>query len=272
LHTHIMNENLEFAQSSAHGNYYYKVMTDTDPSNPREDFDGLGTMICFHRNYLLGDQKEAKQYSDREDFIFSLSGIDTYSDYYIRKTDKMSDSAVYQMHMDEARKRNLILPLYLYDHGGISISCSSFNDPWDSGQVGWIYVSHEKIRKEYSWKNLTAARIAQIEGYLKGEVKVYDDYLTGDVYGYKIYSPVGDDFDPDETDIEDVAEEISSCWGFYGSNDSSGLKDDVMSYVKYDIKVRDEKLKKDLSSHFEQLKAWIRNKVNIMYRKPLQIA
>jgi hypothetical protein len=40
----------------------------------------------------------------------------------------------------------VILPLYLYDHGGITISCSPFSCPWDSGQVGWIYADYDMIK------------------------------------------------------------------------------------------------------------------------------
>jgi hypothetical protein len=42
----------------------------------------------------------------------------------------------------------VILPLYLYDHGGITMKTSPFNDPWDSGQVGWAYAHKDKYREE----------------------------------------------------------------------------------------------------------------------------
>jgi len=43
--------------------------------------------------------------------------------------------------------------------------------------------------------------LAQIEKYLHGEVKTYNQYLTSDVYGYSI------DVDGEHKD---------SCWGFFG--------------------------------------------------------
>ena len=45
----------------------------------------------------------------------------------------------------------VILPLYLYDHGGITMRTSSFSDPWDSGQVGWIYASKQEFRNEMGY-------------------------------------------------------------------------------------------------------------------------
>jgi len=43
----------------------------------------------------------------------------------------------------------VILPLYLYDHGGITMSTNPFSCPWDDGgQVGWIYASKQKFIDE----------------------------------------------------------------------------------------------------------------------------
>jgi hypothetical protein len=103
-----------------------------------------------------------------------------------------------------AEQHNIIIPLYLYDHSGITISTGDFNDPWDSGQVGWIYASYEDIVKEYgdtSPKNIDKARKLLI-----AETKTYNYYLRSECYGYKIY----------END-----EEIDSCWGFLGDFDEA---------------------------------------------------
>jgi hypothetical protein len=257
-------EDITFAQSSEFGDYYYSILPDTDYSNPREEYDNLGTMICFHRRYLLGDHKESKNYSDPSDFLRTLSGIDTDTPYYERLFEKLSEEEINQYHMDKALKNHIILPLYLYDHSGISISTGSFSDPWDSGQVCWIYVSHTKIQEEYKWKNLTKKRIEQIEKYLKGEVETYDDFLTGNVYGFKVYEPVSPELEAEETD-----EEIHSCWGFFGDPDKSGIKDEVFSIIKCDIEQRRKQAAVSRAKHFDQLKIWIRNKVALIYRTPL---
>ena len=41
------------------------------------------------------------------------------------------------------------LPLYLYDHSGITMNTGGFSCSWDSGQMGWIYATKEDIQKEY---------------------------------------------------------------------------------------------------------------------------
>ena len=35
----------------------------------------------------------------------------------------------------------VFLPLYLFDHSGITMNTSGFSCPWDSGQVGWIFCT-----------------------------------------------------------------------------------------------------------------------------------
>lgn len=101
-----------------------------------------------------------------------------------------------------ADKNNVILPLYLYDHSGITISCSNaypYNDRWDAGQVGWIYASHKEIEEEYGKVNEETLKKA--EDVLVSETNIYDCYLRGECYGYI---------------IEKDGEEADSCWGYLG--------------------------------------------------------
>lgn len=76
-----------------------------------------------------------------------------------------------------------------------------FSCPWDSGQVGYIYVTFERARQEHGWKVMTKARRAKLIECLQDEVKAYDDYLTGQVYGYVLTNDNGDTID--------------SLWGIY---------------------------------------------------------
>jgi len=111
------------------------------------------------------------------------------------------------------------MPLWLYDHSGITMSCGSrtypYNDQWDSGQVGWIVAMKETIVREFFQKNPEDAdwRKKAIE-LMELDVAVYDQYLTNDVYGFTLYegsTPGEDDEDPEWT-------ENDSCWGFFGSD------------------------------------------------------
>lgn len=163
------------------GNYKIEVKPDTDPTNPR-GWDNLGTMVCFHGRYDLGDKTNYKS-----------------TDYY--GWEQLKNGIMKNENV------GVILPLYLYDHSGITMSTSPFSCPWDSGQVGWIFVSKKKMLEEYGGKRVTKKLIARVTEYLIGEVETFDQYIRGDVYGYCI------------TKVDNEDEEVDSCWGFYGEEE-----------------------------------------------------
>lgn len=167
-----------------------EIFVDEDPVNPREWEDNMGTMLCFHRHYNLGDK--------------NVPCIDPY------QFDSWDDMEEYLRKEEDAA---VILPLYLYDHGGITIRTRPYNDPWDSGQVGFIYVTRDKILNEYGRKKLSKKLIEKVKVLLQGEVETYRQYLEGDVYGYRL----------SEDDVE-----VDSCWGFYGNNiRENGMLDQI---------------------------------------------
>ena len=176
------------------GKYLIEIYPDQSPESPRE-WDNLGTMVCFHRNYNLGDEHD-----------YCSGNYDGW--------DEMKEEIIKQENV------HTILPLYLYDHSGITMSTSPFHCPWDSGQVGWIFVSKDKVKNE-------GIDESKIESILKGEVETYDQYLTGDVYGYKVYEV--SECDHGHEHLKD----LDSCWGFYGEED---CMDEGKSIVDYYLK------------------------------------
>lgn len=117
------------------------------------------------------------------------------------------------------------LPLWMYDHGGITMSCGvrtgQYADQWDSGQAGWIVTTkvaaiQEIGYAEADWRDRSTE-------LMQAEVEEYDQYLTGDVYCFTLYSatPVEEGEDPDW-------EEEDSCGGFFGSDIlTNGIEDRV---------------------------------------------
>ena len=160
------------------------IKRDDQFESPRE-WDHLGTMICFHRRYNLGDNHK-------------LSVHDAM---------KLSNS-----------KDLIELPLYLYDHSGITIATTPFSCPWDSGKVGFIYVTKQKAREWFGVKTITKKVKERIIAALESEVKEYDDYLRGNVYYYEEFDSNGDS--------------INAVGGYIGE---SGLNE-IKSYF-YDVEV-----------------------------------
>lgn len=117
-----------------------------------------------------------------------------------------------QVLLEMAEKANVVLPLHLYDHSGITMSTTSFSCRWDSGQVGWIYASHKEIEQEY--EIVTPLTIEKAKELLRSEVKTYDSYLTGENYGFKLFKN---------------GKEDDSCWGFLGSIDD--IKSTIAEYL-----------------------------------------
>jgi hypothetical protein len=158
------------------------ITRDQDPPNPRE-YSVLGIMACWHRRYKLGDVQPKE---DPKEWL-----------------------------KQNAPEGSVVLPLYLMDHSGLSIKTQPFTeDPseWDSGQVGFIVVTPEAIKKAYDVENATPDICTRARESLLGEVSVYDQYLRGSCWGYE--AKVGDKED--------------SCWGFFGDSlEETGLKESV---------------------------------------------
>ena len=172
--------------------YKLEIFDDLNPCSPRE-FDNLGTMVCFHRRYNLGDETELKS----SDF----SSWEELESYLYKEENAL-----------------IAIPVFMYDHSGLWINTTGFSCPWDSGQVGYIYISKEKVRREYSCKRISKKLKEMIREMLCSEVDLYNDYLCGNVYGFTL------------TDKEN-AEEIDSSCGFYGTDYiENGIFDYVSSY------------------------------------------
>lgn len=204
-----------------------RLEADDNPGNPRKEFDHAGTVVCWHNRYNLGDEKPRDD--SPTDFILRLAdpffeakarllGVDTddYNDYHDQLG--INDEEAYDQAHDYVHQNYVILPLYLYDHGGITISTGKFSCPWDSGQVGYIYISIEQARKEWSSDTLEEV-ISRATKYLEGEVSEYDAYLRGDVVGCIAEDEEGD--------------EIDSCWGYYP--DEKGNHDYAIEEAKSSI-------------------------------------
>lgn len=197
--------------------YTYKIVRDEDPESPRE-WSNLGVMACWHRRHNLGDEQPT---CDTQEYLADLIGWDddkqqaVYDYWFGRGKGTFSELHDYAHRQLKERiqaefdKQFISLPVYLMDHSGLSVSTGGFSCPWDSGQLGLIYVSKDKVRQEYGIKHVTKAWQEKVEGYLRGEVETYDQYLTGDVWGFQIFE-VPEGADPEEL------EEVESCYGFFG--------------------------------------------------------
>jgi len=164
-------------KSLSYKNFNIDIYNDSNPENPR-NWESLSKMIFFHKKYILGDKHEYKT-NDYSGWDELEKGIKSKEDIAI------------------------ILPVYMYDHSGLTISTKPFSCPYDSGQIGYIIVTKSSIRRWFDVKKITKAILEKAQKNLEIDIKTYDSYLRGDVFGYV---------------IKEGEEEIDSCWGYFGYN------------------------------------------------------
>ena len=204
-----------------------KIYQDDNPQNPRE-WDNLGTMVCFHNRYDLGD---------KTDLAFDVSEIDSW--------EKL------EQYLIKEKQAEIIAPLYMYEHSGIRIKIGDFYNcglpqghaRFDSGQVGFIYVDKETLMKEYSVKRITKKVKDFAMKVLETEVDTYDKYVSGQVYGFRAEDKEGNDID--------------SCWGYFDTDEAiKEAEGEIDFYVEEERK----KIQK-------KVKALIKNKVDLEKRE-----
>jgi hypothetical protein len=214
----------------------YSSYPDSDYGKPIYDFIKSGkakeARLEYNRSSKEWELLENQHWDSNEDwyassaYSASLKGKDV-PDWFL-------DDCLSTLRMSELIelagqiKDTVMLPLYLYDHSGITMNTGGFSCPWDSGQVGWIYADSEAIKGNYG--EVTPETLVKAEKLLNAEVEEYDHYLTGQCYGFKLFK-------------EDS--EIDSCWGFLGSIS------DVPKYIKEHLPAECENIVDSLEYHSE---------------------
>lgn len=119
------------------------------------------------------------------------------------------------------------LPLFLMDHGNVSIKTSPFSCSWDSGNVGMAFISKDDMVKEgcFGATNETPYEelLSNAHTMIKAEVAEYDSFISGDAYSFKIEELNTDRMLDHEhpADFDDepfMWEEVDACHGFLGDD------------------------------------------------------
>jgi len=142
-----------------------RVFRDPRPYSPREDDGNLGVMHCRHGRYTLGDP-------------------DAVAPFY-------------------AGPLAVELPIYMLDHSGLALSHTPFSCPWDSGLLGTHYMTLAVAKDNWPETPGEETELQElVEEYLKTELRVYNNFIQGNVWGYEV--------------VDEEDEIVDSCYGFYG--------------------------------------------------------
>lgn len=201
------------ANSKTYKGHNISIQHDDNPISPRED-DNICIIHLAHRRYGFGDEN----YKDLE--------------------------SIQQANKKALRAGDICLPLYMYDHSGITIALTPFSCHFDSGQVGFVQVPRKIMIEEFGKKIFTPKLKKLALKIAGGEVGDLDTYIRGDIFGYI------------------VDEDGDSCWGYYSIKEAMMEAENIIDYIVEEAK----------KSHFEQLKTWIKNKVPLHIRATMQTA
>lgn len=154
-----------------------KIYPDDSAENPIVEFDGEANVSVWHRHYDFGNNHD-------------FNTPKAFEEACDQPDNQPAGCALDQSPV-------ILLPVYLYDHSGLTVNTTGFSCLWDSGQVGWVWVTLAQAQQRWGTTDED-----QILDRLRGTVKLLDHYLTGNVYGFVIEDREG--------------KRLDSCWGFYG--------------------------------------------------------
>lgn len=149
-----------------------EIHRDEFAESPRE-WDNICKMICFHTCYNIGDKHDIDH--------------GAYNSWEELQEENFDTDAI-------------IVPIYAYTKGGINLATHPFMCRWDSGRVGFAVITKQEIIDSYGEDS--PANRARAKRCIESELKTYNDYLSGECYGFILKDKDG--------------EEIDSCFGFYG--------------------------------------------------------
>jgi hypothetical protein len=107
----------------------------------------------------------------------------------------------------------IIKPLYMYEHSGIAFKTSPFGDVWDSGRLGFIFITKETA-EEMGWETEE-----QLNNALEFEVELRNTYESEEIYEV----------------IKEYGEVCECCgnikeWEYIES--SEGFDKDILNYIE----------------------------------------
>lgn len=166
-----------------------KIVQDESPESPR-DWDNITTIAAAHHRYNIGEIQISDPIQWLEEYL-ELPAQFIGSEARLRELEDKFFNHVYG-------KR-----LYMYEHGVVTIKTSPYSCRWDSGQIGYVFITKEAVKKVFpDWKRVTDKRRKELDKIIEAEIAVYRDYIEGNVWGFILQDQFGDDMD--------------SCFGYFG--------------------------------------------------------
>lgn len=190
-----------------HGDLRLEIFADESPSSPRE-WSNLTRIIGWDRRFNLSDENQPTPRWIGEDYT-PLGWWESYINVDPDETDNRIPTI-------DGVKVLFSAPLHLVDYGsnGVQLRIRPWADDEWNGASGVVYVPED------AWDECMGAdhvKPTDAEGWIeliRGEVKTYESYLNGHVYGYVVSKLTTCDLGYEHATEED------SCWGYYNVSDA----------------------------------------------------
>lgn len=215
---------METYETVEYKNCTIKIYHDTDAQSPDEWQDDEIVVLGFDDRYFSVERKGFTQ----EEIIDAISG------------GRYEDGSINTDARDLAKKF-WIFELSLYVHSGTTVRLGESAGPCGPGRTRYVEPM-EKLDREDAERRARdgVVLISKSEARTKkeaskraqGTVQMWDQYLNGEVYGFKTVTPDG--------------EELDSCWGFYGDYGIEQIKSEGKSSIDGWIIEEEAKNKKAL--------------------------
>ena len=138
---------------------------------------------------IVADEHYEADYIYENECVFALTTDSRYFHLYGPKYKSLDEAAAGDI--DVATEFEAF-ELFAYVHSGAQFSLSPFSCQWDSGPCGFVYV---KRGLDFGGSN---------EEIAEGFVRTLNSVFSGDVYGFIVLDPEGN--------------EVDSCFGFVGDD------------------------------------------------------
>lgn len=151
-----------------------------------------------------------------------------------------------------------IFPVAAYIHSGVSLSLTdSFERKgWDTSVTGFILVMKEQFAEAEGEHFPVEMQKNKAKKQAEGLIETWNQYLSGDVYGFTINKPIktytiSEDKTEEIVDLKNgnyqiigkfieylEYEEIDSCWGFYEDDiQTNGILDHINDEIIKEIEL-----------------------------------
>lgn len=217
--------------------YFLTVEQDDYAENPRDMYDNISTIYCWHTYYIIGDDKP-KEKTARDVLA------DMCEKYTNMEADDIDAASENDMIRELQQAKDIVIKyISCYEHSGITISTAittyPYNDRWDSGIIGFAFIDKETFEINCGVYKDWKRRAMDI---IDSEVKTLDDYFRGEVFRYTLEEKVHVHNEKKcphcgevlEIHDDDDWEVIDGCSGFYGDElESNGILDALPMEIKF---------------------------------------